>query len=55
VTLLVFVYLSWSDGQLSRRGMRPLSDVPPLSDDIYTDNCSKPGQVVYLFIYFLED
>ncbi|CAH0729470.1 unnamed protein product, partial [Brenthis ino] len=39
VTLLVFLYLSWSDG---REGLL-LSDVP---DDLYVDNCSKPGQVV---------
>ncbi|CAH2091501.1 unnamed protein product [Euphydryas editha] len=39
ITLLVFVYLSWSDG---RSGIL-LSDI---SDDLYVDNCSKPGQVV---------
>nr|XP_034831481.1 adenylate cyclase type 2-like [Maniola hyperantus] len=38
VTLLVFVYLSWSDGQ---SGLI-LSDVP----EFYADNCTKPGQVV---------
>ncbi|XP_039755318.1 adenylate cyclase type 2 isoform X2 [Pararge aegeria] len=38
VTLLVFVYLSWSDGQ---SGVM-LSDVP----EFYADNCTKPGQVV---------
>lgn len=37
VTLLVFVYLSWSDGQ---SGVM-LSDVP----EYYADNCTKPGQV----------
>ncbi|XP_050351953.1 adenylate cyclase type 2-like isoform X1 [Nymphalis io] len=39
ITLLVFVYLSWSDG---RAGLL-LSDVP---DELYVDNCTKPGQVV---------
>lgn len=39
ITLLVFLYLSWSDG---KAGLL-LSDVP---DDLYVDNCSKPGQVV---------
>ncbi|XP_063827989.1 adenylate cyclase type 2-like [Ostrinia nubilalis] len=43
ITLMVFVYLSWYDGRVFRRGMHPLSDVP---DDIYADNCTKPGQVV---------
>ncbi|XP_026325028.1 adenylate cyclase type 2-like [Hyposmocoma kahamanoa] len=43
ITLLVFVYLAWNDGHLLGRGMHPLSDVP---DDIYADNCTKPGQVV---------
>ncbi|XP_052741648.1 adenylate cyclase type 2-like isoform X3 [Bicyclus anynana] len=38
VTLLVFVYLSWSDGQSGAM----LSDVP----EFYADNCTKPGQVV---------
>ncbi|XP_052750076.1 adenylate cyclase type 2-like isoform X1 [Galleria mellonella] len=46
ITLLVFVYLSWYDGQFTRRGMHPLSDVPVLAEDLYTDNCTKPGQVV---------
>ncbi|XP_060802536.1 adenylate cyclase type 2 isoform X2 [Amyelois transitella] len=44
LSLLVFVYLSWYDGRTLRRGMRPLSHVPV--DDIYADNCTKPGQVV---------
>ncbi|KAL0822825.1 hypothetical protein ABMA28_004823 [Loxostege sticticalis] len=43
ITLLVFVYLSWYDGRMFRRGMHPLSDIP---DDLYADNCTKPGQVV---------
>ncbi|CAH1638902.1 unnamed protein product [Spodoptera littoralis] len=42
-TLLVFVYLSWYDGSMLTRGLRPISDVP---DDLYADNCTKPGQVV---------
>ncbi|KAJ8716339.1 hypothetical protein PYW08_013624 [Mythimna loreyi] len=42
-TLLVFVYLSWYDGSMMTRGLRPISDVP---DDLYADNCTKPGQVV---------
>lgn len=45
LTLLVFVYLSWYDGYMFKRGLRPLSDVPVLDDDLYTDNCTKPGQV----------
>ncbi|CAH0694353.1 unnamed protein product [Spodoptera exigua] len=40
-TLLVFVYLSWYDGRMLTRGLRPISDVP---DDLYADNCTKPGQ-----------
>ncbi|KAI5644133.1 adenylate and guanylate cyclase catalytic domain-containing protein [Phthorimaea operculella] len=43
ITLLVFMYLSWYDGQFFGRGMHALSDVP---DDIYADNCTMPGQVV---------
>ncbi|KAJ0178523.1 hypothetical protein K1T71_006346 [Dendrolimus kikuchii] len=46
IMLVVFVYLSWYDGQMLRRGLRPLSDVPVLADDLYADNCTKPGQVV---------
>ncbi|KAF9811254.1 hypothetical protein SFRURICE_002623 [Spodoptera frugiperda] len=42
-TLMVFVYLSWYDGRMLTRGLRPISDVP---DDLYADNCTKPGQVV---------
>ncbi|XP_045517213.1 adenylate cyclase type 2 isoform X2 [Pieris brassicae] len=42
LTLIVFLYLSWYDGQFPSRGMHLLSDVP----DIYSDNCTKPGQVV---------
>ncbi|XP_026733565.1 adenylate cyclase type 2-like isoform X2 [Trichoplusia ni] len=45
-TLLVFVYLSWYDGRMLSRGLRPISDVPVLADDLYADNCTKPGQVV---------
>ncbi|XP_063623161.1 adenylate cyclase type 2 isoform X1 [Cydia splendana] len=41
-TLMVFVYLSWYDGTFPRR---PLSDIPA-ADDLYADNCAKPGQVV---------
>ncbi|XP_072947649.1 adenylate cyclase type 2 isoform X2 [Epargyreus clarus] len=43
VTLLVFVYLSWYDGHWPGRGMHLLSDVP---NDMYADNCAKPGQIV---------
>ncbi|KAJ2944167.1 hypothetical protein O0L34_g18138 [Tuta absoluta] len=39
ITLLVFVYLSWYDGQFMGRGMRALSDVPD-------NNSTMPGQVV---------
>ncbi|CAG9087341.1 unnamed protein product [Plutella xylostella] len=45
ITLLVFVYLSWFDGHMFERDMRPLSDVPMLRS-MYADNCVKPGQVV---------
>ncbi|XP_075978653.1 adenylate cyclase type 2 Ac76E [Anticarsia gemmatalis] len=45
-TLLVFVYLSWYDGTMMGRGLHPISDVPVLADDLYADNCTKPGQVV---------
>nr|XP_037869614.1 adenylate cyclase type 2 isoform X4 [Bombyx mori] len=45
VTLMVFVYLSWYDDNLFKRGLRPLSDVP-IMDDLYADTCTKPGQVV---------
>ncbi|XP_037294746.1 adenylate cyclase type 2 isoform X2 [Manduca sexta] len=46
ITLLVFVYLSWYDGHMFKRGLLQLSDVPVLADDLYADNCTKPGQVV---------
>ncbi|XP_073947635.1 adenylate cyclase type 2 Ac76E isoform X2 [Choristoneura fumiferana] len=42
-TLMVFVYLSWYDDQFR---LRPQSNVPIMTDDIYADNCTKPGQVV---------
>ncbi|CAB3259559.1 unnamed protein product [Arctia plantaginis] len=45
-TLLVFVYLSWYDGTTLARELHPISDVPTLTDDLYADNCTKPGQVV---------
>ncbi|XP_050680922.1 adenylate cyclase type 2 isoform X2 [Leptidea sinapis] len=41
-TLLLFVYLSWYDGRCPGRGMSLLPDSP----DMYTDNCTKPGQIV---------
>ncbi|XP_038223430.1 adenylate cyclase type 2-like, partial [Zerene cesonia] len=42
ITLVVFCYLSWYDGNFPPRGMHLLSDV----NDLYADNCAKPGQVV---------
>lgn len=44
LTLLVFVHLSWYDGNMLGRGLHPLSDTP---NDDYADNCTKPGQVIF--------
>lgn len=59
LTLLVFVYLSAYDSPLHERDSHPLSHIP-LTESMYADNCTKPGQVVAgswcirLFIFLIS-